>query len=910
MSDSGVFTPKSVGTAIVTAYSKQDVSKNGSVILTIKNPAPSNLVYPKKIIANVGEFVQVAPWWVGVVEHFSVSPYLPENLNILNGAPCRSVRYASGYICGTPKAASPETVYTVTASNSTGSTSTTLSIVVRAGTPSNFAYPLATINATAGEAIPSDIPSVTGPVDAFSIVPALPAGLILNSATGTISGTPTAVTSQADYVVTAINSNGSTDTTVTISVAQANNTLLELGHAQAIQTLRLVGGHVLSADSSAHWALWDYSSGALLASGDVMPLFNNCVWAQWPAFCPSSVPTSNVIDMAGQIFVVAVANGLEVHAQSDGHLISLIVFEGLNLYALAFDGSTNDRIVNWWQLASDGSYISIGSESGLFLYSPKGQLILSKPGDYALAYDYPSVSTFSAPDAVHVAKGPAGANVIESISISDGTSTKSPPLFSSFHSWFADGARFLTHDSNTVFVYSNTGQQQAAVSLPTLAGLGGEGNWIWTDGGSLGSGFKIYPIGSETPALSLDYPVGVSSSIVPSASTLGFVSSEKLETSPGHYVCCHNFKFNVVDLSGPNPMKTDFLLPVEYPAQADASWYAASSSSQWIAGNGNGVILDGASLSNTPRYFGFGDAWSIAGSLGKAAISTANGKILIIDPYSQILQQAIDFSAGKVALSGDGRLLGASAYFGNSSSGIFPDQTLNFYSLPSGTITSSFPYSADGSSPELFDFSLSTSGTTMGRVSGVLQKSAAGPSWLFARQVSDIGRAMIWSDTPSPYNSDPHYIASPLLSPDGTLIAATLGPRKSQASITSILKDSVGGLASVPGFAAGWIDNNRLLINRYSDDYGQHYLGCSIYSDAGVPLASPLLPELTSFQPITADKIYDASRNTIYSLTTGQSVWTATHPISVNPFTSTGVGAVAGNFVVYKSGHRFVIEPF
>jgi len=54
------------------------------------------------------------------------------------------------------------------------------------------------------------------------VSPALPAGLSLNAATGTISGTPTAATPLATYTITASNAGGSTTATIGIGVyAQA-----------------------------------------------------------------------------------------------------------------------------------------------------------------------------------------------------------------------------------------------------------------------------------------------------------------------------------------------------------------------------------------------------------------------------------------------------------------------------------------------------------------------------------------------------------------------------------------------------------------------------------------------------------------------------------------------------------------
>lgn len=55
----------------------------------------------------------------------------------------------------------------------------------------------------------------------FSNIPALPAGLNLNTETGVICGTPTAALPQTTFTITASNSAGSTTAQLTITVATA-----------------------------------------------------------------------------------------------------------------------------------------------------------------------------------------------------------------------------------------------------------------------------------------------------------------------------------------------------------------------------------------------------------------------------------------------------------------------------------------------------------------------------------------------------------------------------------------------------------------------------------------------------------------------------------------------------------------
>src|SRR2546421_570740 len=188
--------------------------------------------------------------------------------------------------------------------------------------PSNLTYPQATILATVGTPITTDIPTVSGTVASYTIGPPLPSGLSLNSSTGAISGTPSAVSSSATYAMTASNSVGSTTANVTVTVNQTASVLLELGHAVQIGFLRFTNSRVLSRDIS-HWVLWDYAAGTKLVQGDQ--------GARLP------------LDMAGNTVVIGLPNGLEVRASSDGSILSTIASSA-----------------SWWQLATEGRSIDAG----------------------------------------------------------------------------------------------------------------------------------------------------------------------------------------------------------------------------------------------------------------------------------------------------------------------------------------------------------------------------------------------------------------------------------------------------------------------------------------------------------------------------------------------------------------------
>jgi hypothetical protein len=68
--------------------------------------------------------------------------------------------------------------------------------------PLSVAYPHTSLLGTVGQSLAPDTPVVTGGSGTFTVSPTLPKGLNLDAANGTISGTPTLVSTQATYTVT------------------------------------------------------------------------------------------------------------------------------------------------------------------------------------------------------------------------------------------------------------------------------------------------------------------------------------------------------------------------------------------------------------------------------------------------------------------------------------------------------------------------------------------------------------------------------------------------------------------------------------------------------------------------------------------------------------------------------------
>jgi uncharacterized repeat protein (TIGR01451 family) len=122
-------------------------------------------------------------------------------------------------ISGIPTEVTAAGSYTVTATNSGGSTTTDVTITVSDAAPSSLVYSSNPATYTKGTAITANTPTSSGgAVVSYTVSPALPTGLSLDTSTGVISGTPAAEAVAGSYTVTATNSGGSTTTPVGITV--------------------------------------------------------------------------------------------------------------------------------------------------------------------------------------------------------------------------------------------------------------------------------------------------------------------------------------------------------------------------------------------------------------------------------------------------------------------------------------------------------------------------------------------------------------------------------------------------------------------------------------------------------------------------------------------------------------------
>lgn len=188
-------------------------STNTTVSLLIRDLPPVALSYgqPSFTWTKTVNVPQITPTVQGgAVLTYSITPSLPTglNFNIVNGA-----------ISGVPTVVTAARQHIITATNSGGTTTTNLTITIRDLPPQNLSYPIVSEIYVKNTAITSISPTVQGGiVSSYTVNPALPQGLILESTSGIISGTPGIVSNSSSYTVSANNSEGSSTYSFFITV--------------------------------------------------------------------------------------------------------------------------------------------------------------------------------------------------------------------------------------------------------------------------------------------------------------------------------------------------------------------------------------------------------------------------------------------------------------------------------------------------------------------------------------------------------------------------------------------------------------------------------------------------------------------------------------------------------------------
>jgi hypothetical protein len=220
---SGTPTATSASTTYYVTATNAGGTTSFGLSIAVVIPPPSNLHYTYQSTYIQGTAITpLTPQVSGVVTQYSVLPALPAGL---------SLDPTTGVISGTPQTPQSYVFCMVTALNGTGATTFWLQFDILMAPPSALSYP-SPQTYTVDTAIAALDPAVTGEVTYYSVQPALPAGLSLNSTTGRISGTPTTASARTNYLITAQNSTGSTTFPLSILVRIAAPRALSYGSPQ------------------------------------------------------------------------------------------------------------------------------------------------------------------------------------------------------------------------------------------------------------------------------------------------------------------------------------------------------------------------------------------------------------------------------------------------------------------------------------------------------------------------------------------------------------------------------------------------------------------------------------------------------------------------------------------------------
>ncbi len=242
-SSTGVITgtPTSSGTSVVT-LSATNAFGTSTTTLTITVAATT--------VAPVITSPATAPGTTGVpfTTYLIAATGLPTSYTATGLPAGLSLNPLTGAINGTPTTAGTSVV-TLTATNSAGTSTATLTITVAAVAVAPIITSPTTASGTAGTAFTTYLIAATGLPTSYTAT-GLPPGLSLNTLTGAISGTPTTA---GTYVVTltAVNSTGTNNATLTITVAAPPSSRIVNFSARAVSgpgSETLIMGFVVAGD--------------------------------------------------------------------------------------------------------------------------------------------------------------------------------------------------------------------------------------------------------------------------------------------------------------------------------------------------------------------------------------------------------------------------------------------------------------------------------------------------------------------------------------------------------------------------------------------------------------------------------------------------------------------------------------
>ena len=388
-------------------------------------------------------------------------------------------------------------------------------------------------------------------------------------------------------------------------------------------------------------------------------------------------------------------------------------------------------------------------------------------------------------------------------------------------------------------------------SPPSFNEIGGYGNFYWT----LATNLRVYEVGNSAATVT----------------TFSNVRRGIPALSPFEEQFSGGAPVRLVDLRGSAPSVLEVTPPVDEGVLA-----FSTNADSWVQRTGSFVR---GFPGGQPRQYGLGSVLDIAAGANHAAVATTDGKIRVFDLDTRALLATLEEPDPKLAMTADGDTLLVMRKTGN-------DRGLRFYALPSGNLLDEWQFTSGvNGQVYLLDFTLARSAD---RVALALATDGTNQT------SSEVRR---FDGTVDYSSSTVNFLT---LSPNGNRAAVAAG-RRTLTPTTSIF---TGGTitAATQGYATGWIDDDRMLVNFYRRvstsfiDFDH----AKIVDAAGTVLATlTTLPEIEELQPVSSSAIYSRVHNQIFNVDTGTVVWTGSRGGFIGDLYPNAYGAVAAGRVVH-----------
>jgi len=619
---------------------------------------------------------------------------------------------------------------------------------------------------------------------------------------------------------------GAAPTTLCGAPVGQEGTLFRPGETSPPYKMHRVGNRTLTGQLSSY-ILWDAKTGTQVARG-----------------------AGFAYGLTEERFVVGTLWSIEIRSAIDGSLVQSIDYPG---------GMNDGTRTTYYKggLASDGSYLWLANIEGLRAWSLSGEPLISQTGDYTLA------EPVAAPGELRVFGGPAGRDQVEILS------PGKPPVLSApvqpgdaFEGWFSDGESFVT----TARTDAGPGQPPTIVRHTVYSKLGvaiGDAPLQWQGRDSErpdaqqmwgGDGHYFWMAGENGPSVQLNvFSIRAPAGLVEHYEYPSSGSMDSAIARAGRSVALMGDGFvDLVSFAGGQVQRQQVASLPRMPYELGKSTATSDEAGRWCISGWQGTLYcyDGASASPSGTFLGCGRPLSVASSTsGRFAAAFENGRVVIFDAREtpKVVSVIEGVAADQMGFSRDGEYLGVETWRDV------------FHSKSAGA---SLFASVDGhrvgqwDEPYVSEFDVSNGARRIAFSSGDGART---------QRVTDLAGTTYYTGE----SSLPIF-----LSPDGAHFARTESP-KTTTAVIHIQADGAP-VQQIPGTFAGWIDNERFLVQTYEGSPWPHYATSVIYNLRGEQLATPALPSPVIFPEqfstygawlVNGEQL--VNHNELFDLTTG-----------------------------------------